>query len=379
MRTSTPPSAALLFACAVALGLLATSCSGDSSDVEVNGPVSALSDAEGRPDERVTASRALFSQIDSGEPGCSVAVGHEGQVVYAEAFGAASLDPLRPFTADAIVDIGSTSKQFTAIEVGLQVLSHKVGLEDPVGEYVPRLPEWSSRVTIAQLLTHTSGVRDYVDLLVDEGIDYDQPSDQDDALEALRRSTLGFEPGTKFEYSNGNYLLLAEVVRSATGEDLSDAVGADVFEPLGMDAVIDPAGVIDAKATSYERDGGWVVADSPWTQVGDGGVQTTASELVKFARVYWSAEPLWSQLAQMRSQIGVDDGEGVYSLGIESVELDGETMLSHDGAWAGFETGFLVSPTRHMAVAITCNSPDVGVDTEGYELQLMDLWASADS
>lgn len=249
-----------------------------------------------------------------------------------------------------------------------------VAPDDPVAAWVDDLPDWAEEVTVAQLVNHTSGVPDYIDLLIDAGIDLADPSDQADAIEAIAAEDLDAEPGTVFEYSNSNYVLMAEVVAAASGEDLPTWLERELFGPLGIDAEMTPALEMPGKAVSYWFDGDWEIADSPWTQIGDGAVQTTPSELAAFATTYWlSGEPC-DALAALRAELGVDTGEGVYSLGIESFEIDGATHLSHSGSWGGFETAFVVATDERVAVAVTCNSPDVEVDFDDLEQRLLDIW-----
>ncbi|HEX3088117.1 MAG TPA: serine hydrolase domain-containing protein, partial [Ilumatobacteraceae bacterium] len=163
--------------------------------------------------------RSLFKKLSAGEPGCTVAVGRDGTVVFAEAYGAARLDPLEPMTVDTVVDIGSVSKQFTATAVLLLAERGKIDLDAPLSTYLPDLPAWASRPTIAQMIHHQSGIPDYIDLLLDRGFTETGSSPTiADALAALGDvADLHFEPGTSWEYSNSNYFLLGQVVQAVTG------------------------------------------------------------------------------------------------------------------------------------------------------------------
>ncbi len=113
--------------------------------------------------------RSLFADLPGDEPGCTVAVGRDDAVVFAEAYGAARLDPFEPMTVDTVVDIGSVSKQFTATAILLLAERGAVDLDAPLSTYLPDLPAWASQTTVAQLIHHQSGIPDYIDLLVDRG------------------------------------------------------------------------------------------------------------------------------------------------------------------------------------------------------------------
>ena len=113
--------------------------------------------------------RSLFADVRSDDPGCTVAVGRDGAVVFAEAYGAARLDPLEPMTVDTVVDIASISKQFTATAILLLAERGMVDLDAPLSTYLPDLPAWASLPTLAQLMHHQSGIPDYIGLLFERG------------------------------------------------------------------------------------------------------------------------------------------------------------------------------------------------------------------
>ena len=134
------------------------------------GPVGVNTDADA-----IASSRRLFAGVTADKPGCTVAVGRDGKVVWAEAFGAADLSFRTPMTTSTVVDIGSTSKQFAATAIALLVQRGLVDIKAPVASYVSGLPKWSKQVTVTQLVHHTSGLADYVDLLVAEGKNKEKP------------------------------------------------------------------------------------------------------------------------------------------------------------------------------------------------------------
>ena len=209
--------------------------------------------------------------------------GGDGQVVFAEAYGAARLDPLEPMTVDTVVDIGSVSKQFTATAILLLAERGLVDLDASLATYLPDLPAWASQPTLAQLLHHQSGIPDHIGLLLDRGTSLTGPSTVADALAALRDvPDLDFVPGSRWEYSNSNYFLLSQVLLAVTGQDLGSFLTDEVFAPLALDMVMDPTLTSDDEAESYERASGeWELADTRWeSTIGAGSVHTTPSQLV---------------------------------------------------------------------------------------------------
>lgn len=140
-----------------------------------------------------------------------------------------------------------------------------IALDEPLRDYLPDLPTWAERATLRQMLHHTSGIPDYIGLLVDAGIQPTEAATVEQAMQQVRAVTeLDFEPGSQFSSSNSNYFLFSQVVERATGRSLAKELADRVFGPLELAAVMDPTAAIPGKARSYERRGDqWVVADSP--------------------------------------------------------------------------------------------------------------------
>jgi len=297
------------------------------------------------------------------EPGCSAAVGVAGTVAWAGARGVADLTTKRPLTPGSVFDIASVSKQFTAAAILLLAQSGKLKLTDPLAAYLSGLPGWSHQVTITQLVHHTSGIPDYTRLLLAAGFSLTERTTQAQAIRALADApALGAKPGTRFEYSNSNYVLLAEVVRAASGTPLPDFLRSNIFEPLHLDMRMDPLAKGPLVATSYSKDGGeWRVADAAWTQLGDGSVHATASQLVRWADNYRTGAVGGRQLlrGQTEQAVATVPGGGRYGAGIA---INPDNTLSHEGAWGGFTTLFGVSADRRTSIAVSCNTPaaDIG-------------------
>ena len=299
----------------------------------------------------------LDAAISVDEPGCSAAVGVEGSVVWTGVRGVADIASATKISTETLFDIGSVTKQFTATAILLLAEAGKLALDDPVSRHMPELPPWAGTVNLGQLMHQTSGIPDYLKLL-EAHFKANERTTQEQAVQALTAvTTLEFPPGSRFEYSNSNYLLLGEIVRRASGENLPLYSTAHIFQPLSLGMVMDPVGQIPNKAISYDKeDGKYRVADSPWEQVGDGGIQTSPSQLVRWADNYRSGKVGGSKLldAQLAGAVPTDpNGHDRYGAGIY---LMGNGALDHDGAWAGFVTSFHVSADRRTSVVVSCNT-----------------------
>ncbi|MHA7652454.1 serine hydrolase domain-containing protein [Mycobacterium sp. ML4] len=318
------------------------------------------------PTEKVASSQNVLDTAAKAEgPGCSAAVGVEGKVVWTGVAGLANISDGAKITADTVFDIASVSKQFTASAVLLLAAAGNLALDDPLGRYMPEMPPWAADVSLAQLMHHTSGIPDYVGMLQEQGFSYADRTTETQALQALANTPeLVFKPGSRFEYSNSNYLLLGEVVHRVSKKPLPDYLSTQIFAPLSLTMVMDPITLIPSKALSYTaaESGGrgsniddYQLADSKWEQVGDGGIQSTPSQLVRWADNYRTGNVGGPKLldAQLAGAVPTEPGGGDrYGAGIYSLA---NGMLDHDGAWAGFVTALRISSDRRTSVAISCN------------------------
>lgn len=285
--------------------------------------------------------------------------------------------PGTPIGPDTVFDIASSSKLFTATLVLDLVASGELALDDTVGQYLDGLPAWADEVTIDQLLHHTAGIPDYIDLLYDQGYVAADRTTTQDALDALAAVELEDTPGRAFAYSNSGYFLLAEIVTAVTGEDVAEVMAERVFARHDLDAVLDPVPDDPRRAHSYVLDRRrWEGADSAWEQVGDGGVQTTPVELVRWAGELWDPRHP-AAVGRLRLAGAVPDTEegGFYGAGVV-IDPDGPlgTTLSHPGGWAGFVSDLVVVPDGELAAAVTCNTPDL-VDPTSVATSLLTVFA----
>lgn len=304
------------------------------------------------PHIKASSQDVLDGAINADEPGCSAAVGVEGKVIWSGVRGIADLASGAKITTDTVFDIASVSKQFTATAILLLVEAGKLTLDDPISQYVPELPDWAQTVTVEQLMHQTSGIPDYVALLAARGYQVSDRTIEAEARQALAAAPeLQFKPGTRFDYSNSNYLLLGEIVHRASGQPLPEFLSAEIFQPLGLAMVVDPVGKVPNKAVSYEKGTGgnrseYRVGNPAWEQIGDGGIQTTPSQLARWADNYRTGSVGGLKLleAQLAGAVETEPGGGDrYGAGIVS-RADG--TLDHAGAWAGFVTAFHISSDR---------------------------------
>src|SRR6266849_9589389 len=211
-----------------------------------------------------------------GSPGCALGVYRDGQMIYAKGYGFANLEENVAITPQSVFDIGSTSKQFTATSILLLEKQGKLSVNDDVRKYIPELQDYGQKITILQLLNHTSGLRDYLTLMELAGTNVDSVTTDDDALAlVMRQKALNFAPGSDWLYSNTGFFLLSVIVKQVSGKTLQEFAAENIFAPLEMSHTQyrdDHTSLIPNRALAYdakEKGGGYSLDVSYFEQTGD--------------------------------------------------------------------------------------------------------------
>lgn len=306
----------------------------------------------------------VFADFNPSTPGCAFALVDHGRTVYEQGYGLASvehgvaIDPHR-----TVFDIGSLSKQFTAASILLLAHDGRLSLDDDIRTYVPELPRYGATVTLRQLLHHTSGISDYLELLDIDGVNPEDVATGEDALSALsRKKTLDFAPGSEFSYSNSGYFLLSMVVKRVSGKPFNSFAKTSIFDPLGMSATSvlgDHTRIIAHRATPYDTDepGKFRLSASNWEQSGDGGMQSTVDDLARWDANFYHPRVGGPWLVEALQTQGVlHDGSTIaYANGVIVDHYRGLRTVSHRGVWAGFRAAALRFPDQQVSEIALCN------------------------
>jgi len=306
----------------------------------------------------------IFAAYDKGDsPGCALAVYRHGEIAHARGYGLASLEHRVPITPATVFDIGSTSKQFTAFSILLLERDGRLSLDDDVRKHVPELQPLEPVVTIRHLVLHTSGLRDYLTLWRLAGMKTENWTTQADAVRLAARQRRGnFPAGAEWLYSNTGYLLLGEIVKRVSGQSLREFAAARIFKPLGMTHTFfldNHTEVIPARATGYapREGGGFSVEMSDFEQTGDGAVQTTVEDLLRWDSNFYDPKVGDRALLERAQAVGaLASGKKLdYAAGLVIGSYRGLPTVRHGGAWAGYRADLLRFPTAKTSVACLCN------------------------
>lgn len=295
-------------------------------------------------------------------PGGVIGVVRNGMMVFSKGYGMANLEYGIPNTPGSIYQVASVSKQFTAFAIALLEEQGKLSLDDDIRKYIPELPDLGNTITLRNLLNHTSGLRELLDLWEIGGSRIDDVIKQSDLFNlTVRQHETDFAPGTEFSYNNTGYLLLSEVVARVTGSRFGEWMRVNVFEPLDMHSTQiydDYERVVKGQAYSYQIDVEGIkklVLNSAIT--GATGVITTVEDLAKWQRNFHTAEiggPRILQRMQERAVLATDDTLE-YALGLIINTHRGLHQLRHNGVIAGYRTALTYFPGIDAGVIVLCN------------------------
>jgi D-alanyl-D-alanine carboxypeptidase len=319
--------------------------------------------AEGKAKADQIAQQVL---ADTGVPSASIAIVMGGQIVYTHAYGNARLSPMTPARPEMAYSIGSISKQFTSTAILMLVEQGKLSLDDAVSKFLPNLTR-ANEITIRELLSHTSGYQDYWPQ------DYvppfmTHPITAAQILEMWARKPLDFNPGTKWQYSNTNYVIAGVIVEKVSGESLLQFLQEHIFTPLKMSGIrnIDLKALPETDATGYMRYalGPPRVApkEGPGWLFAAGELAMPAEELAKWD-IGMMQETLLKPATykEMETEVKLKNGGATgYALGLSTGDINGHKVLRHGGEVSGFTSQNYVFPDDRAAIVVLTNQDASG-------------------
>jgi D-alanyl-D-alanine carboxypeptidase len=348
-------------------------------------PLPVMAKEPALPPETEQAIAALVTKALAGTsvPSVSIAIVKDGELAYAKAFGSARLEPLTAATPELRYKIASNSKQIAAAAVLLLVEEGKLSLDDPVSKFFPGLTR-AGDISVRQLLNHTSGYQDYY------AVDYLSPRMQGDIapdgiLALYAKKPLDFEPGSRYQYSNTNYVLLGRIIEQVSGEPLAQFLRTRIFDKLGMDSAIDvnvqPLGLADpAGYTRYAlgpvRE---VSAEGKGWMWATGELAMTASDLAKWNISLMEGSLLApASLTALSTATLLDDGiASNYGLGLGLSQMaNGHRRWSHTGGASGFLSSNTTYPDDLIAITVLSNGEGEAFRTIAAEIEKL-LFANA--
>jgi CubicO group peptidase (beta-lactamase class C family) len=310
----------------------------------------------------------IQGQLESQKaPGLALLVMRNGAVVKEQGYGYANLELRVSVTPDTLFQSGSIGKMFTAAGILLLAQDGKLKLDDRLTMYYPDAPAAWHRVSIRELLTHTSGIKDYAQINSGD-LDYRKDYTDDELLAAMQRLPLEFEPGTQWSYSNSGYVVLGLLITRLAGKDYSDFLAERLFKPLGMQTtqLISERRVTPNRASGYELDNHGVLVNQEWVAPGlnrtaDGSLYFSLRDLAAWEKALEGRSFMSRQsFADWWTAVRLTNGSRYpYGFGWFLSEQRGEPVIRHSGAWQGFEAAIVRYPEQQLAVMILANAAQV--------------------
>lgn len=300
---------------------------------------------------------ALMSRYNGAVPGASLLVVHDGKSVVRRSWGLADIEGHIAAAPATNYRLASVTKQFTAAAILLLAQDNRLLLSDKASKYLPSLPKSAQSITIHQLLTHTSGLVDYEDLMDDTATR--QVHDRD-VLELLsHKDSLYFAPGTSYKYSNSGYSLLSLIVEKVSGQSFAAFLHGRIFAPLGMNNTVahqDGVDEVSNRAFGYTlKDNVWTRKDQSTTSavLGDGGIYSSIDDMAKWDAAQYDSRLLdekW-RLVGFTPHTPTNVAGTSYGFGWE---ITGDRIW-HTGSTSGFRNVIVRFPARKLTVVILTN------------------------
>ncbi len=319
--------------------------------------------AQQLPDSTSAKIDSIFKFYTNSTPGCAVAIQQNGEVIFQKGYGLANMEyaiPIRPAT---VFHIASESKQYVAFCILLLEKEGKLKLEDDIRNYLDYIPDFGKKISIRQLILHTSGLRDQWQLLALGGTQLDDVITQQHIVKLVTtQKALNFMPGEEWMYCNTGYTLLAEIVKKLSGQSLRKFAATRIFNPLGMKDTHfhdDYQELVPGRAYSYNAAAGgkYQHAVLSYSTVGATSLFTTVLDEAKWLNNLETGEVGGKELVQKMKEVGyLNDGRKLdYAMGQMVGKFKGWEQIGHGGADAGYRTYAVRYPEKKLGIVVFSN------------------------
>ncbi|WP_205410099.1 serine hydrolase domain-containing protein [Flavihumibacter solisilvae] len=312
-----------------------------------------------------------LTQIDSllrqysgpATPGASLLVIKDGKKLLQRTYGSADIENHVAVKATHNFRLASVTKQFTATCILQLVGKKKISLATSLTDIFPGFPAYGEKVTIKHLLTHTSGLVDYENFVAGSAMN-PQVMDRGVLEIIMKQDSLYFEPGTRYQYSNTAYALLALIVEKYSGESFPSYLRKHVFDPLGMYnsvAYVNGINEIPGRAWGYSKnESGWIRKDQSSTSavLGDGGIYSSTEDLYKWDQSLYSGKLLpkstWQEAFRYNTLANGDTVHYGYGWHLRK-NNNNEQVIYHTGSTTSFRNIIYRVPSRRLTLILLTN------------------------
>ena len=333
--------------------------------------------AQSLPDSITKKIDSIFIKWNTNtSPGGTIGIIRNDSLIYSKGYGMANLEYAVHNTPATIFHMASISKQFTAYSIVLLAKQGKLQLDDDIHKYLSWFPDLKEKITIRNLLNHTSGIRDQWQLLAISGTRLDDVITQDHIIKILsKQQALNFKPGEKYSYSNSGFTLLAEIVKSVSGQSLRKFTDSAIFKPLGMNNTHfhdDYTEIVWNRSYSYGRVDSAHFSNSilSYSNAGATSLFTNITDMSKWVMNFYNHKAGdQTDIDQLTHKGKLNSGKELsYALGIAVNTYKGWKQYSHGGADAGYRTYLSVLPDNKMGFIVFSNLDDFDPGGKAYAI-----------
>jgi CubicO group peptidase (beta-lactamase class C family) len=317
-------------------------------------------------------SQTLEKQLDvifqeyykPGKPGATVLIAKGGKPIYRKAFGSANLELNVPMKPENVLELGSITKQFTAVAILMLMEENKLSLQDPLSKYIADYPK-GNEITIHQLLNHTSGIKNYTDIPSFRTLASEDMTPTE-VINVFKNEPFDFNPGEKFNYSNSGYILLGYIIEQLTKSSYEDYIESNIFKKLGMNHSCygSKKEIIPNRASGYSpvdenknQNAEYLSMTLPYAA---GSLMSTVDDMLLWSQAIHN-NTLISEKSKLLAFTNYTSNDGkpiFYGYGWMPNEIAGVSTLEHSGGIFGYTTFGLYAPKENLYVIVLTNTND---------------------
>ncbi len=313
-----------------------------------------------------TIDSILYNKYRSMDPGAVFLATKNGKTIYRKAFGIANLELNVPMRPENVFEIGSITKQFTAISILMLFEKGKINLDDEITKFLPDYPTNDKKITIHHLLTHTSGIKSFTKMekIIEVSKEDMTPIE---LIDFFKNEPMDFNPGDDFKYNNSGYIILGYIIEQVSGKSYADFVMNNIFQKLDMSSsrYASESDIIRNRASGYHNRKGftnkmYISFSIPYAS---GSLMSTADDMLKWQKAL-NENTLVSQdiIEKAFTNHTLNNGEPInYGYGWHIKDIDGVPSREHGGSIFGFKSMGIYIPSKDtFVIGLTncdCNSP----------------------
>lgn len=303
----------------------------------------------------------LSAEYKAGEPGVAALIAKDGKVIYRKAFGHADLELNVPMTPENVFELGSITKQFTAVAILMLQEQGKLKLDDDITKFIPDYPVKGKKITVHQLLNHTSGIRSYTDM---ENFQKLARTDMAplELINVFKNEPIDFDSGEKWNYNNSGYILLGYIIEKVSGQTYASFIENNIFKKLGMlhSYYGSKSAIIPNRAHGYQTvKDGYEIADylSMTLPYAAGSLMSTVDDMLLWSQAIHN-NTLITEASKQKAFTNYTLNNGkpdYYGYGWQPNEVNGVAVVEHGGGIFGFTTMGIYAPAENLYAIVLTN------------------------